>query len=94
MTVFIVTENEDSDPSEESSKSKSSQEERNSQGQKRIGRQTIQDSIKGDSIKKKVYCEDLTDICVLLLCEKPYCILLTRCWLSMISSTLCSNTIW
>ncbi|XP_026184171.1 cytotoxic and regulatory T-cell molecule isoform X2 [Mastacembelus armatus] len=35
--VFIVTENEDSNPSEESSKSKSSLEERNSQGQKRRG---------------------------------------------------------
>lgn len=37
MTVFIVTENEDSNPSEESSKSKSSQEEKNSQGQRRRG---------------------------------------------------------
>lgn len=37
MTVFIVTENEDSDPSEDSSKSKSSQEEKNSQGQRRRG---------------------------------------------------------
>nr|XP_046267734.1 cytotoxic and regulatory T-cell molecule isoform X3 [Scatophagus argus] len=35
--VFIVTENEDSDPSEESNKSKSSQEEKNSQGQRRRG---------------------------------------------------------
>ncbi|GLD47266.1 cytotoxic and regulatory T-cell molecule isoform X1 [Lates japonicus] len=35
--VFIVTENEDSDPSEESSKSKSSQEEKNVQGQRRRG---------------------------------------------------------
>ncbi|XP_054481608.1 cytotoxic and regulatory T-cell molecule isoform X3 [Anoplopoma fimbria] len=35
--VFIVTENEDTDPSEESSKSKSSQEERNAQGQRRRG---------------------------------------------------------
>ncbi|XP_068456353.1 cytotoxic and regulatory T-cell molecule [Clinocottus analis] len=35
--VLIVTENEDTDPSEESSKSKSSQEERNAQGQKRRG---------------------------------------------------------
>ncbi|KAM8898530.1 uncharacterized protein crtam [Spinachia spinachia] len=35
--VFIVTENEDTDPSEESSKSKSSQEERNVQGQRQRG---------------------------------------------------------
>ncbi|KAK9536019.1 hypothetical protein VZT92_005841 [Zoarces viviparus] len=35
--VFFVTENEDTDPSEESSKSKSSQEERNAQGQRRRG---------------------------------------------------------
>ncbi|XP_027886977.1 cytotoxic and regulatory T-cell molecule isoform X1 [Xiphophorus couchianus] len=35
--VFIVTENEDCDPSETSSKSKSSQEEKNSQGQRRRG---------------------------------------------------------
>lgn len=42
FTVFIVTENEDSDPSEESSKSKSSQEEKNSQGQRQRGTQMIQ----------------------------------------------------
>lgn len=37
VTVFIVTENEDSNPSEESNKSKSSQEESATQGQKRRG---------------------------------------------------------
>ncbi len=47
MTVFIVTENEDSNPSEESSKSKSSQEEKNSQGQRRRGRHMIQQSFYG-----------------------------------------------
>ncbi|XP_031166543.1 cytotoxic and regulatory T-cell molecule isoform X2 [Sander lucioperca] len=35
--VFVVTENEDSDPSVDSSKSKSSQEDKNSQGQRRRG---------------------------------------------------------
>ncbi|XP_028451875.1 cytotoxic and regulatory T-cell molecule isoform X2 [Perca flavescens] len=35
--VFIVTENEDSDPSDDSSKSKYSQEDKNSQGQRRRG---------------------------------------------------------
>lgn len=37
LTVFIVTENEDSNPSEESSKSKSSHEEKTSQAQRRRG---------------------------------------------------------
>lgn len=37
MIVFIVTENEESDPSEESNKSKSSHDEKNSQGQRRRG---------------------------------------------------------
>lgn len=37
MTVFIITENEESVPSEESNKSKSSQEEKNAQAQRRKG---------------------------------------------------------
>ncbi len=52
MTVFIVTENEDSDPSEESSKSKSSQEEKNSQGQRRRGTQMIQHFFKTSDRKQ------------------------------------------
>lgn len=42
FTVFVVTENEDSDPSEESSKSKSSQEEKKCQGQNSRGEPMIQ----------------------------------------------------
>lgn len=37
ITVFVVTENEDSNPSEESSKSKSTQEDKNLQGQRQKG---------------------------------------------------------
>lgn len=42
FTVYIVTENEESGPSEESSKSKSSQEEKKGQGQNSRGEQMIQ----------------------------------------------------
>ena len=42
--TLIAAENEDTDPSEESSKSKSSPEERNSQGQGQRGRKMIQHS--------------------------------------------------
>lgn len=41
LTVFFVTENEDSNPSEESNKSKSTQEDKNFQGQRHKGRQLI-----------------------------------------------------
>lgn len=54
MTVFIVTENEDTVPSEESSKSKSSQEEKNVQGQKQRGEQIIQHSFKSQNKCGKV----------------------------------------
>lgn len=52
MTVFIVTENEDSVPSEESNKSKSSHEEKNAQGQRWRGMWMIQHSFMAWNQKK------------------------------------------